>query len=241
MSGWFYTLGKMAGPPLRKTKWLVQSLMGSDAAAIQAEYEMGCDLARALTRQMRIDSDSNAAAWLAALGDQLAARVVNRRRRFCFRIVQAEETNAFALPGGFVFVTRPLLELCSWEPDQTAFVLGHEMGHVIRRHALDRLMSSSLVHAVGRAVPAPGPLRPVVVSLVGEILQKGYSREQELDADGLGVRLTRSAGFDPASAIRLLERLKQQASESAVSCAYFSCHPPFDLRIRNVERLLKTR
>src|SRR5258708_1627894 len=134
MASIFYKLGRLVGPKLRQANWVLRSLTGTDAEVARAEYAVGHDLAQAVARQMEIEHEPAAEQTLAGLKDRLSACVKDRSRQFSFSLVRAPEVNAFALPGGFVFVTRPLLQLCGGEPDELAFVLGHEMAHVIRRH-----------------------------------------------------------------------------------------------------------
>ena len=239
MAGFFYQLGKMLGPKLREAKWAFRSLTGTEAEAIQAEFEMGRDLAHAVAREMEVEQDSDVTRLLSEVGGRLTSRVKNKQRRFVFSAARSAEANAFALPGGFIWVTRPLLELCGSNPDEVAFILGHEMGHVICKHAMDRLMANSVLNTALRVVPIGGLVRSQVGGIVMGLLKQRYSQDQELEADQLGVRLAGSAGFEPVAAIRLLDRLKQKSGEGPAIVEYFSSHPPFDLRIANLRQLLK--
>jgi predicted Zn-dependent protease len=238
MGGFFYELGRLAGPSVRKAKWVLRSLTGTEAEAIQAEYEAGRDLAAALAREVEIDSDAELGQLLGELGNRLAGRVTNKQRRFQFAALRTADPNAFALPGGFVFVTRPLVELCNRDRAELAFILGHEMGHVIRKHAIDRMLANTVVSAAVRAAPVAGFVRSQIGQVVMQLLEQGYSQDQELDADVLGVRLARSAGFDGTAAVRMLTRLKQVCAQPPGPFAYFSSHPSFDVRIDNVNRFL---
>jgi predicted Zn-dependent protease len=238
MAGFFYNLGRLVGPKLRQAQWVASSLTGTEAETVQAEYEVGRDLAQAFVQQMELDPDPEVERWLAEVGACLAARVADRQRRFGFRMVRSVEINAFALPGGFIFVTRPLLELCQWDAQETAFVLGHEMGHVVRFHAIDRLMANSVISAaVGRLTPGRGLIRTPLAGLAASLLNQGYSQEQELEADRVGVLLMRAAGFDVTAAARLLARLGSPA-EAFLLGSYLSSHPPLELRLRHLDRIV---
>jgi predicted Zn-dependent protease len=239
VAGFFYQLGKMAGPKVRKAKWILRSLTGTEAEAIQAEYEVGRDLAKALAVEMQGVNDPHIAQLLDELGSRLSSRVKNRQRRFEFRAVESPHANAFALPGGFICVTRSLLELCEFDPHELAFILGHEMSHVIRKHAMDRLMTNSILDTAIRAAPVGGLFRSQIGGILRNLLEQSYSQDQELDADELGVRLAHSAGFDVTAAVRLMTRLKQTSGSAPGLSEYFSSHPPFDLRIKRIERALK--
>jgi predicted Zn-dependent protease len=237
MAGFFYQLGKLAGPKIRKANWFFRSLTGTEAEAIAAENQVGRDLARAIAREMELDPDPSVGQLLRDVGVRLTGRVKNRHRSFAFQSLQSSEANAFALPGGFIWVTRPLVELCERNADELAFILGHEMAHVIRKHAMDRMMTSSVLGAAMRGMPGGGLLGSQLGGIVRRMVEQCYSQDQELDADQLGVRLARAAGFRADAASRLLERLKRRCAEPPGIGKYFSSHPPFDLRIARVRGL----
>ena len=153
MAGLFYDLGKAIGSTLRRGKWVFDSVTGSEADAIRAEGPVGRDLAQALLQQMPPDPDPEVGHYLEQMGACLASRVRVPQRRFHFRAVDVAERNAFALPGGYIFVTRPLLELCRWNTDEIAFILGHEMGHVLRGHAMERIVNGWMLVVARRCCP----------------------------------------------------------------------------------------
>jgi predicted Zn-dependent protease len=171
---------------------------------------------------------------VAEIGARLSAAQGEGPRAFVFRAVAATGPNAFALPGGFVFVTDALLRLCAEDSDACAFVVAHEMGHVLRRHARDRLMADVVFDVVGRRLPAAG-------QVVRGMLGKGYSRGQELEADGEAVRLMGAAGYHPEGGVRALERLAQHVPEQAGLAEYFSTHPRLDERIRVLRETSRAR
>ena len=142
MSGLFYNLGRRVGPHVRKAKWIWQSMTGSEAEAMKAEHEVGQDLARQIRRELGPDTEQRTVQMVNEVGFRLAGCVANKLRRFSFEAVEGGEPNAFALPGGFVFVTRSIVELCEWNEAEVAFILGHEMSHVIRGHAMDRIIGN---------------------------------------------------------------------------------------------------
>jgi len=152
-----------------------------------------------------------------------------RRREFRFSLVRAGVSNAYALPGGFVFITEPLLDLCAEDRDELAFLLGHEMGHVIRGHARSQLTANTFLHAVTARLSGAGPM-------LRQLIDKGYSRELELEADAEGARLAAAAGFDARAAARALRRLALVSRDHAGLAEYFSSHPPLAERIRRLEQ-----
>ncbi|MHC4103727.1 MAG: M48 family metallopeptidase [Planctomycetota bacterium] len=241
MSGLFYSLGKKVGPKVRKVKWFWQSIAGSEADAIKVEYEVGQDLAREVMRQLDLDTGPQAEKILKETSRRLTACVVNKSRKFNFETVKGDEPNAFALPGGFIFVTHSLMELCQYNQDEVAFILAHEMGHVIRGHAMNRIISNSAIAAASRAAPIRGALSGWLRKVGVQFLESAYSQDMESEADKLGVRLVAAAGYEPQACVRLLSRLaklSKQADQFNLG-GYFSSHPPFNVRIRNINRLLQ--
>ena len=218
-------LGERARKPFRQAGWICGSLAGSKADALRAEEQFGSECAREFSAQFPGEVAPDRQDWVAATGSRLADALADERRRFTFRAVAAPAANAFALPGGFVFVTGALLDLYAGCPDELAFVLGHEMGHVVKSHARDRLMAELVFDLLGRRAPGAG-------RVVRDLLGKGYAREQELEADRAAVRLLSTAGFDAGGALRALQRLEQLGPDRAGLAEYFSTHPSLAERVR---------
>lgn len=240
MSGLFYNLGRKVGPKVRKVRWFWQSIAGTEADAIRIEHEVGLDLAREVRSQVEIDRQPQAEKILNETSRRLTACVVKKSRKFNFEAVKGAQPNAFALPGGFIFVTNSLMELCQYNHNEVAFILAHEMGHVIRGHAMNRIISNSAIATASRAAPirgVPGWLRKVGV----QFLESAYSQDMESEADKLGVRLVAAAGYDPQACVRLLSRLAKLSRPVGQFDLgnYFSSHPPFDVRIRNINHWLR--
>jgi len=238
--GLFEKLGRMAGRAARKGKWIYQSLAGDDKDAARAEYAVGYDLAQQTRSQLQMDEDAETGTPVKGVGRALAKWVNHAERRFSFQVYVAPDVNAFALPGGFIFLSRPIVQMCLGRQDELAFILGHEMAHVVRGHVLDRMIWGTLVNAASNAVRVAGPVAGVIRSAAATYVQRSYSRDQELEADILGVRLMRAAGFEPEGAVRLLEHLREVVPrhESAFS-KYFGTHPQFDDRIDHLRRFLR--
>jgi hypothetical protein len=172
-------LGGQSRKPLRQAKWMWSWLAGTEAEAIQAEYEYGRECARQFAAQFSGKAPREKQEVVAAIGSRLADAVKDRRRQFHFSLVRTSLANAYALPGGFVFITEPLLDLCAQDPDELAFLLGHEMGHVIRGHARSQLTARTFLNAVTARLAGAG-------LMLRQLLNQGYSRELELEADGEG-------------------------------------------------------
>lgn len=238
MAGLFYNLGKKIGPKVRKGKWIFQSLVGTKADAIDAEYQVGCDIAREIRQQSEQEIAPDDAALVKSIGEELYRCVADKQRKFSFYIIFDTKPNAFAVPGGFVFVTTGMLDLCSRNRDELAFVLAHEMAHIIRGHAMERLMRSTAFSTLAKRMPGSGKLGTWVRSTGLKLLESAYSQQNETTADQLGTRLGSAACYDPNAAITLMTRLAEMCtgSDRSILGTYFSTHPPFDERIENIKK-----
>ena len=241
MSGLFYNLGRKVGPKVRKARWMWQSVTGSEADAIKVEYEVGQDLAREIRQQLGRGQEPQTDQMLNEIGNRLADRVANKSRRFSFETVKGSEPNAFALPGGFIFVTQSLVELCRYDKNEIACILGHEMAHVIRGHAMSRIVSNSTIAVASKAAPIRGVLSGWLRKVGVQFLESAYSKDMESEADRLGVRLVATAGYEPSACLQLFSRLaKLKSSPGQFDLgSYFSSHPPFNVRIENIKLQLR--
>jgi beta-barrel assembly-enhancing protease len=234
----FYTLGRQVGPHIRKARWLWHSLAGNQTDAIKVENYVGRDLAAQIRSQLNPVQNKQIEDILNQTGSQLVRCVANQLRTFNFDLVEGNEPNAFALPGGFIFITANMVELCNSDKDELAFILSHEMAHVIRRHAIDRIISSSAIKIVSGVALPNKPLAVWLRKLSLQFLESAYSQQMESQADRLGVYLAQAAGFNPQSAVKLLKRLAElRPTESQFNVGrYFSSHPPYNIRISDIKR-----
>lgn len=218
--------------------WL--SATGSEAETIAVEYEVGQDLAREVRSQLGQSQATQSNQMLNNIGRRLADCVANKHRRFAFEAIQGSEPNAFALPGGFVFINQSLIELCQHNEDEIAFILGHEMAHIMRGHAMNRIVSNSAIRIASRAASVRGLFSGWLRRVGVQFLESAYSRDMESEADRLGTRLVMTAGYDPKGGVKLFTRLDKLHSPNGQTHLgkYFSSHPPFGVRIDHINRLL---
>lgn len=227
-------LGERSRKPFRQARWMWSSFAGTEDEAIRAEQDYGRECARAFAKQFS-GSISRANQELAStVGASLAEAVKDARREFRFTVVASPMANAFALPGGFVFVTGSLLRLCEHDRDETAFFLAHEIGHILRGHARDHLTANAFLNAVASRIPAAG-------QMLRQVLSKGYSQSLELEADQEAARLAAAAGFDARASVRALKRLAQVSPEASGIAEYLSSHPPISERVRALENHLAAK
>lgn len=235
MGSLFYKLGKLAGPKVRSAKWAWLSATAPEPEVIQAEYEAGCDLAAQVRRRCQRVPDSEHTRQLTEIGAALARCVKTKGRTFSFECFSSTEPQAFCLPGGFIFVSDSLMQLCGGAAGQIAFILAHEMAHVIEGHVMERMLANALIKVIARAghVRAAGAVKQVGV----QFLQRAYSRDNELQADARAARWVGAAGYNPAAGIDLFLRLQPLENKRLLG-EYFSTHPTAQDRMQHLKALL---
>jgi Zn-dependent protease with chaperone function len=238
MNGLFFELGRRLGratiPTVQKGRWLWRSLTGSEPEAVQAEAQLGAALAAELRLRWPLGGLPADREQTRDLCRRLSSCVRGPRQTFQADVVETGAPTALALPGGFIFVDVALCELCDRQPDELAFVLGHEMAHVIRRDAVERVLTGLGVDVL-TSLMRRGGLKSWVSQTGLRLFQSAYSRANELAADALGARLAQAAGFDPAGATRLLERFARQRTAGGSVGEYFSSHPSEAERIAHLK------
>lgn len=202
-----------------------------DEAKPQLVHEYGGEHPNAAVRQ-----------YVNEVGQSLARHVEPEFAdiQWTFTVLDSEIINAFALPGGHVFISRGLLAEFDNEA-QLAGVLGHEIGHVTGRHIDERLGQQMAVQGIVAAVG--GLTESQLAVLAAQVATGGYQlkfgRDQESEADILGVRYMVNAGYDPQGMLQVLEVL-QRAAGAGRTPEFLSTHPHPETRIRTVTRLLET-
>lgn len=152
--------------------------------------------------------DPRAAGYVAAIGSRLAMASESPSLGFTFTLLDSPIVNAFALPGGYVYITRGLMALAGDE-GELAGVLGHEIGHVVARHSAQRQSQAMLAQlGVGLLGVVGGRESTQLAGTVAGFYLRGYSRDQELEADMLGVRYLRRSGYDVGAMASFLERMR---------------------------------
>lgn len=174
------------------------------------------------------------AAYVSGIGARLTQNTERGDVQYKFFVLDTPMVNAFALPGGYIYVTRGLLALANSEAE-LASVLAHEIGHITGRHSAERY-SQGVLTSLGAAVlsaAADNNTASQALGLGAELYTKSYSRGQESEADDLGIRYLSRAGYDPRAMARFLSSLDHHSAlESEIagvngqkSFSYFSTHP----------------
>ncbi len=155
--------------------------------------------------------------------------------QFEFHLLNDPQTvNAFALPGGQVFITTALYEQLETE-GQLAGVLGHEIGHVLARHGAQRMAKQQLTQGLTQAVLIGASTDSAqFAQMIGNMVNMKYGRDDELQSDDIGVRIMAESGYDPSAMIGVMEILAE-ASGGSGQPEFFSTHPNPDNRIQKIQ------
>lgn len=178
---------------------------------------------------------------LAALDVQLAKQGRHNPYRDAFRftlLADPQTVNAFALPGGQVFITAALFHALETE-GQLAGVLGHEVGHVIERHGNKRMAKEQLFQGLATAGGVAGGDQQSarMAQAAAQMVSMKYGRDDELESDKWGVRLTAMAGYDPRAMIGVMQVL-DAASQGQSPPEFLSTHPKPANRVAYIERVI---
>jgi hypothetical protein len=217
---------------------------GRNIYSPQQDVEMGREVAKDAERQLEIINNSKANAYISALGEQLSGKAPNENKfPFYFKIVNDKSINAFALPGGPVYVHRGAIEAADNEA-QLAGVMGHEIGHVILRHGTNQATKAQLGQgALGilGAVLGGGAAGQVVAAgggfLANSVLLK-YSRDAESQSDLIGTQILYDLGYDPKAMAEFFEKLAKEHKGTRTE-EFFSNHPIPENRVAKVTAEIK--
>lgn len=210
------------------------------ALGLQAAPEMAAKMGGALD-----PARNQQAALVRDIGQRLVqksdAATSPYRDTWGFHLLADDQTvNAFALPGGQIFITKALLDRLENEA-QLAGVLGHEIGHVINRHSAEQMakgqLGQSMAAAVGVAASDSqgGGGAYVAAAMANQMLQLRYGRQDELESDNYGLKYMAQAGYDPSQMVRVMEILKQASGGSGRGPSFMQTHPNPDDRVKHIK------
>lgn len=207
------------------------------------EVQLGLQAAPEMAREMggELATGDPREALVEALGQRLAARLPENPYRFDFHLLADSRTvNAFALPGGQIFITRGLFSRLQNEA-QLAGVLGHEIGHVVHRHAAEHMAQADFYQSIVMATGVgTGDNRAAAMAqYVTQIRSLKYGRDDELESDDWGLKLMADSGFDPREMLQVMEILK--AAGGSGGSEMMSTHPLPQSRIDQINAKLRER
>jgi predicted Zn-dependent protease len=219
----------------------------------EEEYYIGRAVAATILSKYRPVEDPSRTAYINSVG-RILARYSSRPETFAgyhFLLISSDEINAFAAPGGFVFITTGLYSKLKTE-EQLAGVLAHEISHVTLRHGLSAIKTANLTQAftiIGTEAAKEyggkelGQLTAAFENSIGDIVNQlvvnGYSRNQEYDADNEALRVAFKAGYDPAGLTEFLGTLAALAGKGG-GAGFYKTHPPASERLANASAAAKS-
>ena len=220
----------------------------SDVVTMSAaqEVEIGRKMHPQVLQQYGRYADEEVQAYVNDIGQRIAKVSHLPNLQFTFTVLDSPDINAFALPGGYVYITRGIMAYLNSEAQLVA-VLGHEVGHVTARHAV-RQQSGAAAAGVGATVigilTGSGDLASIA-NMAGTALVRGYGRDMELEADAIGAEYLERMGYQPEAMIDVVRLLKnqellevqiarQEGREPRVYHGVFSTHPDNDTRLKEV-------
>jgi predicted Zn-dependent protease len=223
---------------------LVLTAPACASISTQQEVQMGQQYAAEINSQLPIIQDPEVNRYINVLGDSIAKLSDDRNLDWHFFVVDSKEVNAFAVPGGFIYVNRGLIERAD-KMDQLAGVLGHEIGHVTNRHTvklMEKQQGANMGIALGCILTrvCENQSTGALINLAGNAVFAKFSREDEAQADESGVRYVTRAGIDPRGIPEMFQKLiDERAAKPAGVDAWFATHPLEEDRIADTQAMIK--
>ena len=238
----------------RSTRWLLALLLPAlflnacvcstsgvnrgdvNLVSLDREWEMGRMLAQRLESEVRLADDPELQRLVEQIGQRLVAQTELAGREWQFHVVADSTVNAFALPGGHIYVNTGLVAAAD-SASELAGVLAHEVGHGIARHGTEQLTQAYGINAIANLVMGEdvGWVEQIVARVVGEGTLAKFSRDDEREADQLGLQYMSQAGYPPRAAAAIFETLLQQRQRRPNALEqFFASHPLTEERIQNV-------
>jgi predicted Zn-dependent protease len=236
----------MKGPDTRAVRWgilgaalVAAVLFAGCALTVQQERDLGVQFSRQVEREMRTVHDPVVVGYVRGIGDRLVAAAGPQPFPFTFGVVDDPKVNAFAGPGGYVYVHTGLL-LKARNVSEVAAVMAHEISHVTLRHvsqAVARQEQAAILGA-GVAMVSDNPTLGQVAGTGLSIYNLHYDRQAEADADRNGVLLMQRAGYDPNGMITMFRLLESEGGRQGGG--FLSSHPSTGDRIERLQSYVRT-
>jgi beta-barrel assembly-enhancing protease len=200
------------------------------------EVSLGQGMDAKVRKQMKLSDDPGMRRRLETIGQRLALYSDRKDIAYHFTVVTDKELNAFAIPGGYIYVHSALIQQAT--DDELAGVAAHEMGHIVARHSVKQLqatMGYQMLISIATGI-AGQPYLNQATNTVFNLINLGYSRTDEYQADKLAVRYARRAGYNPYGIVTFFQKLQKEAQNKGGdrTIPFLSSHPPTKDRIQRV-------
>jgi len=213
---------------------------------VEAEIQFGQELSARILGKYRMYDDEKATRYINLIGKGLASYSPRPEIDFRFAIINTDIINAFAAPGGYIFVTRGTLKLIENEA-QLAGVLAHEIAHITERHIVKELnikggddsaaAGFASILGGGTSETVRAAFTQLIDKAVGILFEEGLKKEDEMESDTLSVLLISNAGYDPGEYKKLLKKMVRNEGKESTKILS-ETHPSFSDRVASVENLL---
>ena len=220
-------------------------LLGGCAVSQQQEVELGQQAAQQVNAQLPMLNDATINSYVNQLGMRLAQTTSRSDLDWHFAVVNTDVVNAFALPGGYIYINRGVIARASNE-SELAGVLAHEIEHVVRRHSvkqMEQVQGANVGVALACALTTvcENQAAQAAIQVGGAAVFAKFSREDEIQADEGGFATLVRTGINPTGMLTFFQKLlaeEQQSGGSASTLPWFSDHPGTQDRIADIQRLL---
>ncbi len=205
------------------------------------EVAIGESLVEDIESKNKVTQDSTLADYINQVGQKIASGSDRRDVEYHFKVLESEEINAFACPGGFIYIYAGLLRIMDNEA-QLAGVLAHEIGHVVARHSVKRLQQVlGLQVLLSLALGESSELAQKALATGMGVILQGYSRQNEFEADYNGAYYMTKAGYNPEGMIQLFGKFEEmeKGRKNAFLDQLLASHPPTPDRIAKVKEHIK--
>jgi beta-barrel assembly-enhancing protease len=214
----------------------IAALVSGCAVSTQQEVEMGAGYAQQINKELPLIQDAELNRYINVLGDSIARIADSRNLDWQFFIVDSKDVNAFAVPGGFIYINRGLIERAQ-NLSQVAGVLGHEVGHVTMRHSVRQMQKAQGANVGLTAVCVltnicNNELSNAAIGLGANAAFANFSRQDEDEADSEGVTYMVRAGIDPTGIPEMFQiLLSERETKPGALDTWFRSHPLEESRI----------
>lgn len=195
------------------------------------EIDIGKGVAQDLEKKYGLVNDPELQSRVSRLGMSIVAVCDRKDLPYSFKVLNSKEVNALAVPGGYIYLFKGLVDYMPSD-NELAGIIGHEVGHIVKKHTVVEIERSIAVSAIFSILFGNSNSSAILGNLIGNALMSGYSREAEREADSLGVVHTMRAGYNPYSMLIGMEKLEAISGKS--NYGLFSTHPDTVNRVKSV-------
>lgn len=243
-AAWMDELQKLADPASKERK-ILSGASQIASSSREIDYVTECSIGEALSLESmqrfgRPVDNEDMQKYVNLVGAVVAKSSMRSTIPYHFTVLDSSVQNAFAAPGGVIFISKALISTLADESELAA-VLAHEVGHIAAKHALKSTQRAQFFQGIGTITAATGgskgkEYQALIGDLQSKLFDQGLDKNMEFEADLAAMETTYRAGYNPLAMIRVLERLKKLESSSVKKGSWFSTHPPLIDRLARLKK-----